>query len=58
MLLDVYEGNQPITDFVVTNIEFYFSDGSAQPYRIASQLYGVVLEPANQRPQRTAGAAR
>ena len=58
MLLDVYEGNQPVTDYVVTNVEFYFSDGSAQPYHMASQLYGVVLEPANQRLQRTAGAAR
>ncbi len=58
MLHDVDRGSEPVTDYVVTNLEFYFSDGSTHPYRIASQLHRVELKPSNDRLQRPPASGR
>lgn len=41
VLNDAYRGHDPIGPYVFTNLEFYFSDGSKQPYRIAAKIPAI-----------------
>lgn len=37
-LFDAYEGGQPVADYIITNLEMHFSDGSTYSYKVAAEV--------------------